>query len=943
MIFKLKSDMNRVAIIAFVAGFALGLGSLPCFGQRAELEQSGGEVVLQGAGLSAGLGLREIEEFFSSENFADRQRAMQLIGENPERTSDAVQRAAQSQNPEVAGRAKWILQGWRNGFLFGKGDGAGHPGMSGSYLGSLLDQGHFDALMFVLEVTVDPQRLTQVRKQLGVLILTRFAACVQIAIDSERLSDLVKLIDVIADTREMALCRLQLLQLMGADLEAWGLLPESANAWTPQERDETMVLLLYQTGEIDEAIARARLLLNRQVLVACQILASRWTELADDAMAVVNDSEAGSKDWVQAWSHILTAAERSENQELRGKAIEALSDVVFDESDEVRGIRWRSLAMHGQLDRAFAILDQHDPHFAAEISLASSRPMHAFKVLGYPLELVDTDYSQWVEQALKAQAAYRKSNRRITGSMDPQFDRLVQLVRCLDAVGHDGVAYSIAKQVCQTQDLELTGDLRPQLFFRLSSVTRSEWTEDLLLAGNSRKWGSTERYLLAESLDDCDAATLAMLTEAVQKLGKFETLPEQISYVSQIAQGLNPSDLNVDEVLELMVADIFRRLDRVQADNRTPVAFNANVHDVLLLHGNYRLASSYLERFVEAGNVDAILQIAEEELSVGSMSKAEKWFTQIEKMTRETGSTLRNQRSMNSFGQLDFATAKALVGRWTSARRVGDSERTSALKKKLDAMLCSPSLRFRLEMADYLREKGEIALSRNIYQGMVPITALTIDEKGNAYSNVNLYDVMRKYVTAIREEQPAEAARLFDIALLGMVDSSRYRASAYVTLPILIQEWLLEAAIDEQDNAKVAQSLKRILELNPLDISFAEEQLPKMREVGMQELADDTLDQIMDVGVLHAQRFSRDAMTCNNVAWVAAKNERRLEDALKLATLAVSAEPDSATYRDTLAEVLFLMGRTQEALHIEKACLLDDPGQWHLHEQIEKYTKAIEP
>lgn len=940
---KLKSEMNRVAIIAFLVALGVSLGSLPSFGQRAELSGSADEFVLQGSGENAGLGLREIEEFFSSENFSDRQRAMQLIWKNPERTSDAVQRAALSQDPEIAGRAKWILQGWRNGFLFGKGDGARHPGMSGSHLGSLLDQGHFDALMFVLEVTVDPQRLAQVRKQLGALISTRFASYVQIAIDEKRLSEFVKLIGVVAETREMALCRLQLLQLMEADLETWGLLPESANAWSPQERDETMVLLLYQTGEIDEAIARARLLINRQVLVACQILASRWTELADDAMAVVNDSEAGSKASVMAWSRILTAAERSGNLGLRRKAIEELSNVVFDESDEVLGIRWRSLAMHGQLAQAFVILDQYKPQFSAEIALASARPMHAFEVLGYPLELVDTKYSEWVDQALKAQMALKKLNRRVSGSMDPQFDRLVQLVRSLDATGHDEVAYAIAKQVCQTQDLELTGDLRPQLLFRLSSATRNEWTEDLLFAGNFKKWGSTENYLLADSLDECDATTLVMLTEAVQKLSKSGTFRDQISCVGQIARGQDPPDLKVDEVLELMVANILQRLDSAQANNGAPVSFSANVHGLLLLHGKYSLASSYLQRFVEAGKVDAILQLAEEELSVGSIRKAKKWFTQIEKLARATDSKLRKQRLVNSFGQLDLATVKALVGRWTSARRVGDRELTSALKKKLDAMLCSPSLRFRLEMADYLGEKGEIDLPRKIYQGMLPITALTIDEKGNTYSTVNLYDVVRKYVTTIHEEQPAEAARLFDIGLLGIVDSSRYRASAYVTLPLLIQEWVLEAAIDEKDDAKVAQSLKRILELNPLDISFAEERLPQMREAGMQKLADETLDQIMDAGVLHAQRFSRDAMTCNNVAWVAAKNERRLEDALELATLAVSTEPDSATYRDTLAEVLFLLGRTQEALHIEKACLLDDPGQWHLHEQIEKYSQAMDP
>jgi hypothetical protein len=83
-------------------------------------------------------------------------------------------------------------------------------------------------------------------------------------------------------------------------------------------------------------------------------------------------------------------------------------------------------------------------------------------------------------------------------------------------------------------------------------------------------------------------------------------------------------------------------------------------------------------------------------------------------------------------------------------------------------------------------------------------------------------------------------------------------------------------------------------------------------------------------------------MTCNNLAWVAAMNERRLDDALELSELAVYVEPESAIYRDTLAEVLFLLDRKTEALQVEQGCLLDDPTQWHLHQQIQKYSDAIE-
>jgi tetratricopeptide (TPR) repeat protein len=931
--------MKRFAMIALMVAIALSLDARQVFGQRADQSKSELNASLEGLGSQGGFDQRGIEEALSSDRFADRQSAMRFIGQNQVTTSNAVRKAAESPNPEVAGRAKWILQAWQRGSLLGADDGFLSPSVTGSRLGLLLDRGRFDAILFVLEITQDGQRSVEVRKEIASLISLRFASCVRAAMESQQLPKFVEIIGLIADSREMALCRLQLLQLLGVDLETTALLPESAKGWTAQQRDETMVLLLCQLGKIDDAIAQAEKLTDRHLLPFCLILASRWNELADDAMTVVKDSEVGSEASVLAWSRILVAAERSGVKELQREAIENLSTVAFDESDDVRGIRWKSLAVHGQLDAAFAILDQYKPHFSAGVALVSSRPARAFDVLGYPLDLVDTKYDEWVDQALEAQTKLQESQRVTTSQICPEVDRIVLLVRCLDSIGRDDVAFSIAERLCQKQVLVLTGDVKSYLLRRLSPMTRNEWIEELLLVGKPSQLQANERYLLADALGDCDAAMLSLLMETVKKLKGSATFSEQLSLVCQIVRGQTGHDLNVDVVLEALVANIFTRLDGLQPATKKMAAFSVNIHEMLLRAGNHELAFSYLRKFADSGEVDAILRLGDAELFTGSMDKAKGWFAKLEHLSATTMTT-GDYRQLGNLRELDVATVKALVGRWVIAKRIGDRELTSKLKKQLDAVLCSPSPRFRLAIADYLREHGESTFAMQIYRGLLPIAGLTPESQGNTYVSASLYDVVRKYVVTIQEDQPAEAARLFDIAIIGMIDSNRYRVSAYVTLPLLIQEWRLDAAIREKDRVKVVHCLDRILELDPLDISFSEERLPEIRDAGMAELADSVLDQIMDEGVRYAKRFSFDAMTCNNVAWVAAKNERRLEDALALATLAVQTEPESTTYRDTLAEVLFLLGRCEEALQIEQACLLDDPGQWHLHEQIEKYTKA---
>ncbi len=940
--------MNRIAVLAVVTSVFFSAHARPSVGQGSQFSGPERPSLLQESGAIGDLDLRSIETALSSSKFADRQRAMWLLGENPEKTASLVQQAKQSFAPEVVARAEWIQKAWQRGVLLGedKGDLAGE--MPASRLESLLDQGRFDVVLFAL-ATEDGRVSRNVKSEVADLLSTRFAAFAQRALESQQLARLVEIIDVVAESRDLAVCRLQLLQWMGADLSVKGLLPESAKDWNALQRDELIVLLLYQVGKIDEAIAQARQLENRQLLHSCLILESRWSELADDAMAVVKESEAGSEAFTQAWSRILIAADRSGNQKLRREAIETLSEEVLDESDNVRGMRWRSLAMHGQVESALAILDQQRVYSSIDVSLQSSRPRRTFGLLGHPLDLVDAQYAEWVDEALKQQKASQKLQGISSKVICAEVEKVVQLINCLSAVGRDDVAFVIAKRLCERWEVETSGSisvpaLRKYLVESISPVIRKQWIEQLVLFGNSngdpKKLFSSDKSLLADSISNCDSTTLSLLLDAVRGLQESETLSDQIAAVCQIAEGNTYAGVNVDLVLESMMSSINKRFDAPRWKAQKSAPFLENVYGLLLKHGKHDLAAAYLRRHADQGGVDAILCLAEGELSTGSMANAKELFSRIETLASRRRATTQRQTA-GSVGDLDVATVKTLVGRLVCARRIGDQVLATSLKNRLEVVLFSPSLEFRMEIAGYLREHGETDLASQVYKTLVPIAALPGDYARTTDSKVSLYDAVLKYVLTIEKEQPSEAARLFDVAVIRMVDSERYRARAYIALPLMIQEWRLEAAVSAKDHETAVESLQRILELDPLDISFSEEQLPLMRMAGMEQLADNALDQIVDAGLEHAERFSHDAMTCNNVAWVAAKNHRRLDDALDLATLAVRAEPESTTYRDTLAEILFLLGRKEEALQIEQACLLDAPGEWHLHQQIKKFENGI--
>ena len=484
-------------------------------------------------------------------------------------------------------------------------------GCLASRLESLLDEGRLDVVLFALRVSGEGPVEPNVKDEVVGLLSTRFMAFAERAVERQQVSKLVEIIDLVAESREMALCRLQLLQWMGADLDAEGLLPESAKGWTSSERDEIMVLLLYQAGEIDAAIAQASKLENKQLLHSCRILSSRWDELTDDAMDVVKESEAGSEAFTQAWSRILIAADRSGNQELRCEAIENLSKNVFDESKKVRGIRWKSLAMHGQIEPALSILDQHRIYSSMEVSLASSRPERTFSLLGHRLELVDSKYAEWVDQALNQQKASQEL-QGLSNVVCAEVEKVVLLINCLSAVGRDDIAFIIAKRLLERWKVATSGTIpvsgiRGYLAARISPVIRKQWIEELVLFGNSngdpKKFNSNDKSLLADSISDCDTRTLMLLLNAVKGLQETEPLRDQIAAACQIARGNTSAAVNVDQVLESIMANIYKRLDAIRSETKKPASFMDNLHRLLLKHGKHELADAYLRRFADEGGL----------------------------------------------------------------------------------------------------------------------------------------------------------------------------------------------------------------------------------------------------------------------------------------------------------------------------------------------------
>ena len=877
----------------------------------------------------------ETLDWLSRDQYSRRQQATLQMWRDREQSREQVQEAARNPDPEVSGRAKWILRQWRRGALpdtppeiarlLQASDGP-------AAIERLLEGGQFTAAVVAIEESAGTADREAIQSRIASALQRRFPIYVHKALVGESLSELLKLVDLVADSKELALCRIELMQQLGIEITADALLPSSASLWSPSEREQAETLLWVILGQMDRAMEVASRSTNDDLLRQCRLIAGRWTDAAADSARLARQTQTGDFDETRLWCLTLIAADRSGDEALRAESISVLTGIEIDDSQESQlaaEMRWKCLASHGEVDAALDIVSRTSPDAAASVCMDASRITRAFEILEYPLDRIDLDLDRWIAEAIESQRQFSEAD------LTPEIRRMLALMQCLISIGRDDAAWSIARKLSESDVNIDTLRLREFVLSTLTMTRRTDWVVPLAVGEQDKSLSPQSHNTIARILPDCDLMSFEIVVQALATLMPGATLKQRVGAAAELFRGELPEQFDpatgFDRLYDFVTSPRPTQSLRGRVLGRQGILANLNIVLLFARHGEAGLATQCLQKLIQTSDVSALFFMAEQELEGGRTDTAEALFEAVfESVTEQT-------RVSGRFGGADDVTlaVKAKIGLWVIARRNGDELESQELEREIRLALCSPSTRLRSSVAEYLGEQEETPFAMDVFARVLPMALLGNDEQ------TGLYDVARSYAPLAKKTQPEEAARWFDLAVGGSLDSIDFRPGAYITLPLFVRRWAIEAAIEREDVVEVQRHVERILQLDPLDIDFAERLLPQMRTRGMGELADQTLDRILDRGLAYGRRFPFDAMTCNNLAWVAAMNQRRLEEALELARLAVSAEPESAIYRDTLAEVLFLLGRQREALQVEHGCLLDDPGQWHLHEQIEKYSRSM--
>ncbi len=90
----------------------------------------------------------------------------------------------------------------------------------------------------------------------------------------------------------------------------------------------------------------------------------------------------------------------------------------------------------------------------------------------------------------------------------------------------------------------------------------------------------------------------------------------------------------------------------------------------------------------------------------------------------------------------------------------------------------------------------------------------------------------------------------------------------------------------------------------------------------------------------HLKRWPNDSLVGNNLAWLYANVDYRLDRALELSRHVAELLPDDSVYLDTLAEVEFRLGNIDKAIEISAECRRLSPLEKHHRTQFHRFLSA---
>ncbi|TWU65363.1 hypothetical protein [Crateriforma conspicua] len=933
-------------------------------------------------------------EQLSSDDYRMRQRTTLQMWRHRDATRQWVREAVRDPDPEVSGRAQWILDRWRRGILPDT-----PPELSkrlqevdpAEAMDLLLKAGRFEAAAVALDESSGTPAWDGLRDRAATSIENLYPLLVAMAVSGDKVPDLVDLIDRVAESPSMLVCRAEVMQVMGMPVSKDTLLPDRSQRWSGNQQTINRIQVLDALGRRDDAIELAESALRsaqknaaqkntdriggaqagpgiaddrasdveyvdqlRELRYRCMALDGRWRELCEwldevDGSAMSAIGPPRSLSWTRHQSRRLVAAHRAGDLSRRQEAIDALTGPEWKTTNVAAGVdrnqaaligqlRWGTLASCGEIDLAIEVLSGIDPYGAANLARASSRYQNVFKAIGLADDtdaVADGRSKQIARQLNLATRDWLERVASATEDSTADVNHVQLVIRSLLWCGRRDLAWQVCQELCRQTSIGRYPS-RLLVCWSLQQAGELDWAVRFAHDPDDDQVSESTASVLASFFGDegANGSMWGRISQVLALSHAGSSVRTRNRWTADLLRGRLPhswdSAIDLDRFSHLlMTAPATNRRSRLTRSIAEP-EIHSGYPLMFQRLGRQDLGDLWQTELVRRGDRRAMFLLAERQQFSGDDQTAATIYRKIfEQILHQVQTTTTPSPSADD----EALAVRILAAQWRLAKQGTDASASLHSDQTMQLLLCSPQPRHRRRVIDYLVTHGLDAEAKAAYQRLLALTALDPKHARDFSAAVHTYAEM------IHETRPFDAAMILDQAVVTLLDVPDRSEVTFVWYPTVVEGYRMQAAIDAGDEEAVDRSLAFISKLDPLAIDHVERLLPKAAEAGMDDLVTKTLDRIVDLGHQHFASYPSDAMMLNNLAWVLAVNDSQLSLAQQWASRAVRLEPDSAIYRDTLAEILYRQNKNKQAAAIEQACLLDTPADHHLHQQVARFRK----
>lgn len=212
----------------------------------------------------------------------------------------------------------------------------------------------------------------------------------------------------------------------------------------------------------------------------------------------------------------------------------------------------------------------------------------------------------------------------------------------------------------------------------------------------------------------------------------------------------------------------------------------------------------------------------------------------------------------------------------------------------------------------------------------------------STWSDLQMFHAIAALSQAAAADDPLRAAAYSEQRMLNCLQELWHFTdqSSYVRIPLEVHRDRAKGLLKQHQLFEAVDELRMCQQIWRGDLNIPENFVPQLDEAGLTVAADELFNRAYELIDETCTIFPNSALHHNNAAWLAAKCQRRLDDALVHVNRAIELVPNDAQYIDTQGEVYFQQGQTDLAIACAKRCVELEPNTAFYKEQLTRFQAA---